>query len=185
MDKGTKDHKKTYKDFRLYSERLDEIMPTLPRFCDLIEKENETRKQLSEALDLLYGLVEYLGGRWITIEKYKFQENMDCVIFNPCRCRHFRPGRLGVSMIEDPEKNPDINKGSLEGIIGIGFDEEEDDYNKTASIMVTYQGKADYDDIELYPPEKWRDAIDEFFDIENIKKIEKRDYRLHGKLSDF
>ena len=165
-------------EFEIYAKQLDiEIgkLPTLKEWEDYYERwprpsdENEP-KYFRGFVTTLKKILEILGAG--EIEEYHWHEHIFPVRFKPVYSPYFRLGKFGIL------NNVPVTK-NLEGIIAIGFDEGLDypDEHKP-ELVVFYKNEDDdfYTDIDLYKPENWRDAINEFFEVERAHQLQLTDF---------
>lgn len=153
-------------EFKSLAEKLDSMAPKLPRFKDILKIPHNSSEDIKDSLfpfvEKLEKILKYLGVKEVRISAW----NLYClrVDFKPLGSSYFRIGpigkREGVSLRKD-----------LEATIAVGFDEDleygPDEKDHKTEIIIWYQG--DEFDIHLFKPEKWKEALGEFFDITGLK----------------
>ena len=154
-------------DFEIHSKQLDLEVKRLPTIedCSKIQKKiwEEEHKSVRYS-DLMTGftenlkkILEVLEAR--DIDNYYWHDYISCITFKPVGSPYFKIGLFGRTNNVRVDEN-------LEGIIGIGFDESLDyPPNHKPELVIFYKNDNFCTDINLYKPEEWRKAINEFFDI--------------------
>jgi hypothetical protein len=161
-------------EFKSYSKILDlevERLPTLEECLEIQKNVWEKERTSVYIVDLMAGsafmknlkkILEILKAR--DIGDYDWQEYISCITFKPVGSPYFRLGLFGRANNVRVDEN-------LEGIIGIGFGEDLDyPPNHKPELVIFYKNDNFYTDINLYKPEEWRKAINEFFDITKFTK---------------
>lgn len=151
-------------EFKNYARNLDlEIknLPTLKRFLDIEKELKDPRACFNGFITNLKGILDVLGAS--NIKEFYWHQYISPVKFSPVTSPYFRLGSFGTC------ENVIVNE-NLEGVMAIGFDESLDyEPEHKPDLVLFYIDEEKETDICLYSPEEWRNAINEFFDISNLK----------------
>jgi hypothetical protein len=152
-------------NFEEYAKALDLEAAKLPKLAEW-KKQDETSPYQNPAdfaqplIDGLSNMLTFLGAKELYV--YDWHSYCRCIEFKPMESRYFKKGNL---LLHDCAKlKIDEN---LEGVIGVGFDEDLD-YNDNPDpelVFWWYQDNQGVTDIELRHPTVWKDVLGEFFTL--------------------
>jgi len=155
-------------DIERYAKKLDLEAANLPELN--VWEQTESTPPYSCPTGLANGFITTLKKileclKATDIYEYNWHRYCCCLEFRHFRSPYFREGRILKC-----EKLP-INK-NLEGVICVGFDEELDyedcENSPKPELIIFYNNKYETTDVYLFDTVKWRDALSEFFDINEI-----------------
>ncbi|HDI03034.1 MAG TPA: hypothetical protein ENF67_00625 [Candidatus Pacearchaeota archaeon] len=159
--------------FDAYAKKLDSIVTKLPTHVRYYEKDQSPLIVFADFTKELRNILKYLKAEIIIEQEV---DGIVRVVFDPTKSPYFRLGHFRVDF-DRREERKDVDK-RLEAIIGIGFDvvvgrEYEDDEKPdliTEFEYVTEIGECLFaTDVNVYKPENWRDALNDFFDISKVR----------------
>ncbi len=162
------------KSFDTYAKKLDSIVTKLPTYGQYYEGNKSISLLCTEFIRELKSILKYLKAEII------MEEEVDGIVritFDPIKSPYFRLRRDNFRIdFDELEERKNVDK-KLEAIIGIGFDafavEYEDDEKPdliTEFGYVTKIGESLFaTDVNVYKPENWRDALNDFFDISKVR----------------
>jgi|GEM_PF-1554230 len=156
-------------EFQKYADALDFEALKLPILKtwlspEYVEGNKCETDDLEGFANSMKALLEYLKAENVFVSNW--HQYATQIEFAPCNSPYFRIGAIGKA-------NKLIADDIITGVIAIGFDEEfdyeENDWNLKPSLILWYEHgnhRKECTDIYLIDSARWRDAINEFFDIQ-------------------
>ena len=148
-------------DFQFYARKLDDEIKKLPTLQQVMDSNKDAYFHVFDAVNRLRDVVKYIGPK--IVEEYLWHQQVRMLEFSLNDNPHFRLGLLGSCenvVVEDDTR----------GVAGFGFDEELDYENKEAKPqMIIYYMNGVTTDLLLFDAEKWRNGLNEFFNISEVE----------------